>query len=136
MQTFKIAELSGYCPSVLTVLTPFKTCNMCKTVWRDCGSFVADRSLILNGYQAFFDNPEDGLILFTHRTAGCCSTLALKAGAFKSLYKGPKHEIVNYGAESCPGNCLDARNFEACHAHCSLHWVREILQMLRAHRVS
>jgi hypothetical protein len=107
---------------------------MCHTVWEDRESFVSDPTLALNGYQAFFDNPDEGLILFTHRVEGCLSTLALKARAFRPLYKGPHEDFLNAGAESCSGHCSDHRNLEGCQARCSMRWVRDVLQLLRAHR--
>jgi hypothetical protein len=115
---------------------PFKICPMCLTAWNDRESFVTDPQLVVNGYQAFFDRPEDGLILFTHRTKNCHSTLALKAANFKSLYQGPKHDLLNRGEPSCPRYCLVNENLEPCREKCSMHWVREVLQLLRVHRVS
>jgi hypothetical protein len=114
----------------------FKMCSMCHKVWADCERFVTDPELTVNGYQAFFDNPADGLILFTHRTKGCRSTLALKAAAFKDLYRGPKQFSMNFGAPSYPEHRADTRSLEFCETPCSMKWVRDVLQLLRAHRMS
>ena len=116
------------------VVPPFKVCSMCLKAWDDTNSFVTDPELMINGYQAFFDRPEDGLILFTHRHQGCHSTLAVKAGAFKSLYDGPLYDKLNRDASTCLHRCVDQNNLERCSAQCSMHWVREVLQLLRSRR--
>lgn len=118
------------------VQAPFKICSMCLMAWDDCESFITDPELVVNGYQAFFDRPEDGLVLFTHRTTGCHSTLAVKAGTFKSLYNGPFYDALNRDTETCLHNCIDRDNLELCSAQCSMHWVREVLHRLRRRRTS
>jgi hypothetical protein len=114
---------------------PFKICNMCLTAWPDVQSFMKDRSLVVNGYQAFFSNPDDGLILFTHKVPGCGSTLALKASVFKGLYRGPQYQEHLEGTHDCGGHCLHFRDLEVCTARCDMRWVRDILQQLRHARI-
>jgi hypothetical protein len=116
------------------VIAPFKTCTMCLQSWRDAESFISDPSLVINGYQAFFDNPERGLILFTHKIQGCGSTIAVPAGVFKPLYHGPDYLLRNFGEPSCCGHCLQDHDLEQCNAECDMRWVRDVLQMLRRYR--
>jgi len=116
------------------VTAPFKICSMCLKAWDDSESFIRDPELVVNGFQAFFDQPENGLILFTHRRPGCHSTLAIKAGSLKGLYHGPFYDHLNHGSATCIRACVDHNNLERCDAECSMHWVREVLQVLRKHR--
>lgn len=57
----------------------YKTCSTCGMKWDSFEELLLDPHVHLNGYQASFVNPESGLILFTHETDECGSTLALAA---------------------------------------------------------
>jgi hypothetical protein len=120
------------CDSSATIC---KSCNLCQTQWHSWEAFVEDRSLQVNGYQASFTTPEDGVILLTHNVEHCGSTMAVRAGDLKSLYRGPHYTIQNHGSTACPGHCTDPTRLEACNQECEMHWVREILQFLRQHRI-
>jgi hypothetical protein len=115
---------------------PFKTCNMCQKTWLDAESFITDPSLKINGYQAYFDIPEDGLILFTHKAKGCGSTLAVPAGVFKPLHRGQKYLHRKNGTDVCAQHCNRVDDLDDCHAECEMRWVRDVLHILRNHRLS
>ncbi|MBU0692768.1 hypothetical protein KKC97_12505 [bacterium] len=111
----------------------FKSCSMCHNCWNDIESFIEDRTLELNGYQADFEDPAKGLILVTHRVDGCHSTISVPAGKFAHLYTGPVYKTHNTGKPSCTGKCLNDKDYSACPAECDMHWVREILQCFKKH---
>ncbi|MBD3167533.1 hypothetical protein GF324_13115 [bacterium] len=114
---------------------PVKTCRLCDTCWSDYVELVQDKMLQVNGYQATFKSPEEGLFLITHRTGDCGTTLAVRAGEMKHFYDGPAVEVRNTGNEDCPGRCLDDEDLEPCGATCDMNWIREVLQYLRRHEV-
>ena len=111
----------------------FKQCSMCHDTWESICSFIEDRSLELNGYQADFEDPAEGLIMVTHRKDGCHSTLALRAGIFADLYRGPTYTVHNTGKPTCTGKCLNEMDFTSCPAECNMKWVREVMQSFRTH---
>ncbi len=43
----------------------FKVCSLCGTEWPGLVEFLVDQDLVVNGYQAHFKRPEDGLFLVT-----------------------------------------------------------------------
>lgn len=114
---------------------PYKTCPGCKKVWRTQIELVEDHSLLVNGYQASFEDSHAGLFFLTHDVPGCGSTLALVVSDFRSFYAGPHYSELNRGRETCRELCLDRNRLEFCDAECSMHWVREVLQYLRRHEV-
>lgn len=111
--------------------TPFKQCPMCMKAWENRDAFLDDASLELNGYDTDFDQLEFGLLYFTHRVAGCFSTMALEVREFFGLYPGERYLESRKGGEDCTGRCLDRTNFELCPAHCRFAFVREIVQIIR-----
>ena len=110
---------------------PFKQCPMCRKDWGDRDAFLDDASLELNGYDADFDQLEFGLLYFTHRVAGCFSTMALEVREFFSLYTGERYLESKTGGEECTGRCLERENFRLCPAHCRFAFVREVVQIIR-----
>jgi len=108
---------------------------MCSRLWLSRADFLNDPSLELNGYQADFDNLEDGLFYFTHQVAGCFSTLAVKSGSFLDLYTGRRHTERKTGTEVCPGYCLHKEQLERCDAPCECAYVREVVQYIRDRRL-
>jgi hypothetical protein len=109
----------------------FKQCSMCLKIWKDLDAFLDDVSLELNGYEADFDQLEFGLLYFTHRVAGCFSTMALEVRDFFSLYSGKRYPESKKGEEGCTGKCLDRKDFELCPAHCRFAYVREVVQVIK-----
>lgn len=66
----------------------FKRCSLCGQEWMTRDEFLADKTLKLNGYQGSLSRLKlgemaKGLLLFTHRTTNCGTTLALEAKRFK-----------------------------------------------------
>jgi uncharacterized C2H2 Zn-finger protein len=66
----------------------FKRCPLCGTIWRHRDDFLNDSTLHLNGYQGNIKRllngrEKRGLLLFTHRTGACGTTLAFDACDFK-----------------------------------------------------
>lgn len=110
---------------------PFKTCTLCTHCWCELESFLEDRQLRLEGYQASFATPEHGLLLFTHDIDDCGTTISVRAGLLKDLVAEEGNEVRNTGQATCPGHCLDPGNLEPCEASCSMHWVRELIQGLK-----
>lgn len=87
--------------------TCFKTCSKCGFFWPHRGSFLSDPKLRLIGYQAYFDELMEGLVLFNHI---CGTSLAIQAGDFQDLYDGPMFSERLTGTEECHGYCLHENN--------------------------
>ena len=115
--------------------TPFKQCSLCAATWQVYQDFVTDPELQVEGYQACFDDPDEGLILVTHRVKGCGTTLALRAKVFKRLYGGPWWPERRTGLADCLRLCLDKGRLEECTAECALAWVRQAIKCLRRHEL-
>jgi hypothetical protein len=67
---------------------PFKRCTLCGRVWQTRDEFLLDEENCLNGYQynrkkVIAGLPVCGLLLFTHRTVACGTTLAVAASRFR-----------------------------------------------------
>lgn len=108
---------------------PFKKCSNCGAKWKTRDQFIADRSLKLIGYEANLDALALGLLLFDH---ACGTTLAVRAGNFEDLYKGPVFTERKTGSSECPGYCLHRSELRPCPAKCACGWVREVVQILKA----
>ena len=110
----------------------FKACPFCDHIWHSREEFLSDDALILEGYQAHFDDALQGLFLFTHDIAGCGTTLATEVSQFVDLW----HEQViheqplTHDAE-CPRHCFSVRDLSPCNQPCQFGQVREILQEVR-----
>jgi hypothetical protein len=112
---------------------PFKTCAMCSTHWKSNRDLIEDRDLRLNGYIADFDDPGEGLILFTHLKDGCGSTIGVKAEKFASLFQGKKYSSSKTGSPTCRGKCNNIEDFSLCNQECGMVWVRELLNSIKMH---
>ena len=104
---------------------------MCSNVWETRDAFIDDINLEINGYQADFDKLELGLFYFTHKKEGCCTTMALQAKDFLSLYTGKKYTERRINEEDCPGYCLDKNQLDRCDALCECAFNREVIQVIR-----
>jgi hypothetical protein len=71
-----------------------------------------------------------GLFFFTHKAAGCFSTMALETGDFLDIYKGKKYAERKAGSAECPGYCRDRKELRRCDAMCEGAVVREIIQII------
>jgi hypothetical protein len=77
------------------VIGVFKRCTLCGKVWTRRADFLSDPELHLNGYQGSLrrlltGKQRRGLLLFTHKTEGCGTTLAFDPSDFKD----ERHEKV------------------------------------------
>ncbi len=113
----------------------FKICAMCGYQWKSLEEFATDVQLRLEGYMADFAQPENGLIVLTHVCHSCHSTLSLATGNFEHWRTGPIVTDLRMMSNECPGHCLDSANLEVCTVDCSMRWVREVLQYLKAHKI-
>lgn len=113
----------------------FKCCGKCFKAWRHREDLVRDPDLILIGYQPTFGPPNDGLLLFTHVTPDCGSTLAVPVRAFEDYIRTRDDAIRLVGTSVCPGHCLRVHDLQACHVPCQMRWVRQLIQILRRHEV-
>ncbi len=111
-----------------TTSAPFKVCS-CGANWPTREAFLADAGVRLVGYQVDFEALHLGLLLFNHLP--CRTTLALEAGRFRDLAKGPVYLECATGGAECPGHCLHQDNLEACPARCECAWVRDVLDRVR-----
>ena len=111
----------------------FKTCTTCSYHWDSLSDFIRDRNLELNGYQAAFNDAQEGLFLLTHNAAGCGTTLAIPAKSLISLYEGPEHMIHMAFTDRCDGHCMYENDYKPCFNECDMKWARDIIQILRDH---
>jgi hypothetical protein len=109
----------------------FKACPGCRYVWEDREEFLSDPDVEVVGYQVNYDDPNAGLILFTHQTPACGTTLALEVREFSDLYRGPICEDLLENTDECPGHCRDMSSLERCAKECNCTFARDILQILR-----
>jgi hypothetical protein len=112
-------------------MNPFKICPNCFESWQTRDEFVSDDQLELNGYKADFEKLEYGLLFFTHKKAGCCSTMALEVFDFKGLYSGTIYTERKTDSKDCPRYCLDKEQLDRCDAICECAFVREIIKIIQ-----
>ena len=113
------------------VASEFKRCSMCNKAWASREDFLSDQQLDLEGYQADFDNLDNGLFLFTHNHSSCRTTMSLKVHQFLDLYRGPRYNERKTGGPECLGFCRTITNLDHCTAKCECSYVREILFQIR-----
>lgn len=110
--------------------SPFWSCSSCGQRWATLSDFLSDVNVRLVGYQVDFNQLEAGLFLFNHITPKCGTTLACRAGNFKSLYNGPIFRECLTGGQQCPGYCQKRDMLAVCPAKCECAYVREILDIV------
>lgn len=71
-----------------TTEAPFKRCSMCRKEWHTREEFLADRTMVMDGYQVNRRRieaglPPEGILLFTHRIKKCGTTLGIAASKFR-----------------------------------------------------
>jgi hypothetical protein len=111
--------------------TVFKNCPICKKSWACREDFLSDQQLDLDGYQADFENLDEGLFFFTHNQNSCHTTMSIQVRRFLDLYNGPRYKERKTGGPECPGFCRTITNLEYCTAKCECSYVREILYQIR-----
>jgi hypothetical protein len=109
----------------------FKTCPMCQDQWDTREDFLECLNIDMLGYQARFDNPEEGIFLFNHKKIGCGSTLSIQVGKLTDLYKGPRYPDPKTGTVDCSGKCVHMDDLERCEVKCAFAYIREIIQVIR-----
>ena len=109
----------------------FKVCPTCGFVWQSRNQFMTDKNISMMGYQVNFKDLAAGLFLFNHI---CRETFAMDVNTFKDLYKGFIFEGKATGSDVCPGFCLHKKELKPCPAKCECAFVREIVQILQAHK--
>jgi len=109
----------------------FKVCPGCRYVWEDREKFLSDPNLVVVGYQVNYDDPNAGLVLFTHEIPECETTLVIEVREFSDMYTGPICEDLLENTEACPGYCRDRFSLERCAKECKCTFARDILQVLR-----
>lgn len=113
---------------------PFKVCPKCGEVWKDRDSFLDDKTLKLNGYQADFEIPDRGLFFFTHLKEDCDSTMTLESDCFLDLYSGKRYNESQTGKKGCPKHCLNKTDLERCENMCELAFNREVINIIKKRR--
>lgn len=109
----------------------FKECTMCHKSWRNREAFLSDPEIRVVGYQPNFLHLAAGLFLFNHIRTGCGTTVALPAGQFTDLYRGPIFEVPREAVKKCPEFCMEDSSLEPCPERCECAYVREVLQIAR-----
>ena len=109
----------------------FKECPMCTTVWESRDDFIADATLVLDGYQVNFDHLSLGLFYFTHNVTGCFTTMALPAGEFFDLNPVKPHTVRKTLSSECPKYCLHKNNLQKCPAVCECAFVRDVMSTVQ-----
>ncbi len=109
----------------------FKQCPMCAKVWENRDEFIADSTLVLEGYQVNFDYLEMGLFYFTHEVTGCFSTMAIQAGEFFYLNPVKPYADRKTLSDECPSYCLHKENLQRCPAKCECAYVRDVMGILQ-----
>lgn len=107
---------------------PFKKCPKCRRSWRDRESFLSDPDLRLIGYQVNYGELNAGLFLFNH---DCRTSLAVKAGEFADMHKGPIFESRFANTDRCAGHCLHVNDLNPCPNKCECAYVRDVLQEVK-----
>lgn len=112
------------------ISTPFKTCPCCGFIWNTRNDFILSNYLVIIGYQANFDEIEEGFFLFNH-IKGCGSTMAISVSNFSDLYFGPRYNEPKTGSEKCEGRCVNQPDVEVCSVPCKFVYIREIIQFFK-----
>jgi hypothetical protein len=114
---------------------PFKSCSCCEHRWETRDDLLEDTDVQLVGYQADFADLDRGLLLFTHLTRDCGSTMALEVGEMIDLIDTPRHARTLRGTDDCRGHCLSVRNLGRCNAPCRNAHVRDLMHEILERQV-
>jgi len=112
------------------MMTAFKKCSCCGTVWANLSDLIRDDQVQLIGYQAAFSDSYEGLFFFSHRTQHCGTTIAIPVSCFSNLYDGPDFTEQLACTDMCNSLCESFFDFGSCSEACSMRWVREIIEVL------
>ena len=109
---------------------PFRACSACGREWTDRKAFLSDPEVSLCGYQPDFEDLERGLLLFTHRRAGCETTLAVSVSAFSDLVPRPLLARRVDLMDGVPHRCLRMNETARCPDVCECAFVRDVLRLI------
>lgn len=110
----------------------FKKCTNCGQEWTDRKEFLSDPDVELLGYQVNFGELTAGFFLFHHGANGCWTSLAISAGDFVDMHKGPMFEnCPRSEIPDCPRFCCDENSLDACYNKCECAYVRDVLQIVK-----
>ncbi len=106
----------------------FMVCSNCGFSWGSREDFLADKDVIIIGYQVNFEELKAGFFLFNHI---CGTTFTLDVQSFEDLYNGEIFKVKETGSDQCPGHCLHKSNLDLCPVKCECAFVREIIQIVK-----
>ena len=109
----------------------FKTCPYCKTEWTDFIDFLDDKNLVVTGYHAIPEKPEDGIIVLQHDCPECGGSIGVRVKKVADAYDLTHFEESLYGTNACNNHCPTFNDIEACDNNCSMRWVRDLVQLMR-----
>jgi hypothetical protein len=112
--------------------TLFRKCPKCGWSWTHREALLEDPAAVLAGYQAHFERPELGLLLFHHLT--CRTTFGIRAGDFADLYHGPFFTESRLDGDGCGQFCSRQDELGQCTEECKHAWVREVLHIVDHYR--
>jgi len=115
---------------VLVRIMIFRRCSNCGRTWGSRHNFIFDNKLVISGYQASFQNIDNGLFLFTDTNDGCGTTIAVRVKEFMDLYQGIVYSERKTGSDVCEGKCLNLHDTTPCKAECELAHIREIIKII------
>jgi hypothetical protein len=110
-----------------------KVCTNCGESWETMEDLLDDETLVINGYQANFKTPTEGLFIFTHKIPECQGSFAVKVNNFISLHPDPE-KIAAFTPHTgkCEGYCETMESVDLCsEENCRGRIVREVLQLVR-----
>lgn len=109
----------------------FKQCRKCGVSWPSRDAFLKDASIEVLGYQVFFDDLKEGMILFNH---SCNTTMAIHTQHFLDLYDGPFHSGRKPDGRQCPGRCVNENILSPCSPECRCAFISDLLKIIREYR--
>lgn len=114
---------------------PFKVCTKCGHKWQTKEQFVLDPHVHVFGYNAMFEQPEEGVFLLTHDSEDCMHSFSIKVGELSSMYRGKRYRDLKFLGDDCESRCFKVNDLGPCRAECCMRWPRDILQCLREHKL-
>ncbi len=112
----------------------FKTCSMCGCTWDSIDDVLADKEMTFCGYQPFFPDPKQSLLLFVHEKDGCGTTIGFHLTDFQSVVNSDMEfkAFVAGEALDCEGRCLDISDLNRCNSKtCPGVAIRELIQFIK-----
>ena len=107
--------------------TKFKTCPVCRKVWKTRNDFLDDPDVSIVDYQVHSEELTGGMLVFNHSDE---TTISVKAGAFIDLYSGPMFKALLTSTDKCSGYCLGEHELRSCPAKCDCDFAREVVQII------